>query len=236
MTIGPVLLNLLEQIENDQCTPKVKETLKGLIESAAIDVTRDPREETEGNKKLLHAAMLVILLKVQDLYGDGDDTELHSTPVFLDQPQSQIAPIKDDHGKVVLGLGSYVRSWEDVFYEICHEGLHLLDPVINVANGEVKVSALEEGCAVKFAEQIYEEHIKPYCNNVPLTSPIAATDSQYFSAYSAAKKIPNEILKEVRRVFERFSNIDDHKRFKGLVGEYVSDEEIDVLVSPFIYK
>jgi DNA-directed RNA polymerase subunit L len=214
----------------------VKEEIKDLIESAAISSTPNPRDETEGNLKLLYVTVLIALLAVQDLYGIGDETELHPHPIFGTQPQSQIVPLKGNHGTVAVLLGEYVKTWEDVFYDICHESLHLLNPTINVKSDNVKVSALEEGCAVKFAEQMYEQHIKPYCNKTPLTSPVTATASQYFSAYSAVKKIPDDVLKEVRRKFERFSKIDDFEKFKELVGEYVSDQEIDVLVRTFTYS
>jgi hypothetical protein len=236
MTIGPVLLELLEQIKVDQCTPEIRVTLKEQIESAVDDLTSNPRDRTEGNLKLLNATIVVALGTAEDLYGAGDDTRLHQLPIFEFQPQSQIVPLLGDHGTVAVVLGEYVRTWEEVFYDICHESLHLLNPIINVKDDTVKVSALEEGCAVKFAEEMYEKHIKPYCDRIPLTSPILAPTSQYFLAYSATKKIPDNVLKEVRKVFGRFSNVNEVEKFKAMVGAYVNDEEIELLIKPFAYK
>jgi hypothetical protein len=180
--------------------------------------------------------MLVTLGLVQDLYGSGDDTELDPCPRFEPQPQSQIVPLMGDHGTVAIVLGEYVRSWEEVFYDICHESLHLLNPVINVKDSKVRVSSLEEGVAVKFAESMYEKYIKPYCGKTPLTSPVKSPNSQYFLVFNAAKKIPDDVLKEIRSVFGKFSNIDDSEKFKRLVSQYLNDEEIRILVQGFVYK
>ena len=233
MTIAPVLLQLLEDVELKN---ELKARIKEQIDSAAVNATPNPRDETEGNKKLLKATMAVVLAKLENLYGDGEDTKLYPMPLFEAQPQSQIVPLMEDHGTVAIVLGEYVRTWEEVFYDICHESLHLLNPVINVKGDKVKVSALEEGCAVKFAEQMYEKYINPYCDKIPSTSPANAPDSQYFMVYSVAKKIPDELLKDVRREFGRFSSIDDVVKFTALVGGYVCGEEVEVLIKPFAYR
>jgi hypothetical protein len=235
MTIGPVLLELLTQIENNQYSPEKKACLKELIGSAAVDATKNPRDDTEGNRKLLYSAVLVALGTVQDLYGIGDDTELHPFPEFVNQPQSQIAPLMDNHSTVAIVLGNYVRTWEEVFYDICHESLHLLNPVLNVRDSRVQVSALEEGVAVKFAEHMYGKYIKPYCKNIPSTSPVGDIQGQYFKAYCAAKKIPDEVLHEVRIAFGKFSSINDVEKFAELVGAYLNEEEIEILMQPVKY-
>jgi hypothetical protein len=228
-------LELLEQIKGDQFTPEIKAIIKKQIESAAEDLSSNPRDRTEGNLKLLNAIMLIVSGAAEDLYGIGDETGLHFLPIFEDQPRSQIGLLINEPDKVAIVLGEYVKTWEEVFYDICHESLHLLNPVFNVKDDKIKVSALEEGCAVKFAEQMYEKYINPFCDKIPSTSPVNAFGSQYFTAYSAAKKIPDDVLREVRKTFGRFSNIDDAGKFKELVGEYVSAEEAGVLMRPFVY-
>lgn len=233
MMIAPVLLQLLEDVELNN---GLKARLKEQIDSAAVNATSNPRDEIEGNKELLNAIMVVVLAKLENLYGDGDYTKLYSMPLFVAQPQSQIVPLMEDHGTVAIVLGEYVRTWEDVFYDICHESLHLLNPVINVKGGNVKVSSLEEGCAVNFAEHMYQKYINPYCDKIPTTSPANAPYSPYFIAYSVTKKIPDGVLKEVRKEFGRFSKIDDVEKFTALVGGYVSGEEVEVLIKPFPYR
>ena len=91
MTIGPVLLKLLEQIRNDQYTDELKTVLKEQIESSSVDLTLNPRDRTEGNLKLLNAAMLVAHGTAQDLYGPAEDMGLDPSPRFEAQPQSQIS-------------------------------------------------------------------------------------------------------------------------------------------------
>jgi len=236
MMIVSVLLDSLEKIKNNQFTDEMKATLKRQIDFAAGDRTLDPREETEANRKLLNAAILVALGTAEELYGEGDETEFHCYPIFKAQPRSQIVPLAENHLKFAIVIGECARSWEDVFYDICHESLHLLNPVINVMDDTVEVCALEEGVAVKFAEQMYEKYIKPYCGKTPSSSPVNYSDSQYFMAYYAVKKIPDDVLKETRKSFGRFSNIDDVNKFKALVGSYVSDKEIEILTNPFVYR
>jgi len=237
MTIGSVLLELLKQIEDAEYTDEVKAILKDQIQSATVNLTLNPRNETEGNLKLLNAAMCVILGTAESLYGVRDYTVFkpYRFPLFKDQPQSQIIPLKKDLSTVAMVLGTCVESWEDVFYDICHESLHLLNPVLGVKINEVKVSTLEEGVAVKFAEQMYEKHIKKYCNKTPVTSPVNSPNSQYFKAYTATKKIPDEVLKKIRKEFGMFSKIDDANKFRELVSDYLNEREIEILLTPFKY-
>lgn len=234
MTIVLALLKILESFEDPEFTPEMRTKLRVQINSASPSLTLNPREQTEGNGKILNAMLALALGQAQQMYGVGDDTRLHPMPLFLDQPQSQIVPLKDDLGRVVLGLGTYARSWEEVFYDVCHESLHLLNPVINVRVN--KVCALEEGCAVKFAEQMYKKYISPYCPKISPTSPVAATDTQYFLAYSAATKIPNEVLRRIKETFGTFSSIDDREKFAELTQKYLTKEEIEILIMPFLYK
>ncbi|MBN3727265.1 hypothetical protein [Burkholderia sp. Ac-20379] len=235
MTIETALLQLLEQFKNDQCTDQVKDHLRAQIKSASSDLTQNPRDETNGNRMFLNAMVALALGTAEQLYGAGDDTSFDPFPRFWSHPNSQIMPLIGDDGAVVIAIGTFAVSWEEVFYDICHESLHLLNPVTNVRSSNVKVSALEEGVAVKFAEQIYEKYISSYCDKIPTTSPIKAFHTQYFQAYSAAKMIPDTTLKEVRNVFVRFSKIDDPDKFKHLTRDYLSDMEAEILLAPFKY-
>ena len=225
---------LLTMLEDASFTDGDKAEIMDSIESAAVGITLNPRDKTESNGNILCAALRVILKMVEDLYGKCDGTKIYLTPIFIDQSASQIAPLQYIIGTVGLGIGQSAKSWEEVFYDLCHETVHLLNPVMGVKNK--RVSALEEGCAVKFAEQTYEKYIKPYCNKVPRTSPISYPSCQYFSAYSAAKKIPDSVLKDIRREFGSFSNINDAEKLKNMAGDYVDDKDIEVLVKSFLYK
>lgn len=225
---------LLALLEDTGFQDQKKKEIRDVFIVAMKGMVSDPRGDTESNKRILGAALFLVKRKVESLYGVGDETELYPYPIFINQPQSQIAPVMNNHKMIALGVGVCAKSWEEVFYDLCHESLHLLNPVIDVKNN--KVSALEEGCAVRFAEQMYEKYISPYCSDIPLTSPINSHSSQYFFPYIAAKKIPNSVLSDVRKAFGKFSTIDDIRKFKLLVGDYVDDKEIRTLVEPFIYK
>jgi|GEM_PF-5993397 len=235
MAIESVLVELASQIGYDQITKEQKATLISQIRSSASDLTSNPRDHTNGNTLLLNATMAVALGIAQNRYGIGDDAGLYLHPLFGDKPHSQLMPLERDNREFAIVLGMCVRSWEDVFYDICHESLHLLNPVLIVKGDGGKVSALEEGVAVKFAEDMYDTHIRTYCDHIPLTSPINDPSSQYFRAYCAAKKIPDALLKEVRRIFGRFSDVNDSEKLRYIVTDYLDDEEIRTLIEPFRY-
>lgn len=214
---------------------KYKEILRNQINSATPRLTLNPRDDTNESRMILNAMFALCLGVAEKLYGDGGDTKFHKIPIFLPQPNSQIMPLNDKKGTVVIAIGTCAFSWEEVFYDICHESLHMLNPVVNVHNSNVNVSALEEGVAVKFAEHLYEKYVKIYCNKIPATSPVNAFHTQYFQAYSAANKIPDVKLKEVRKEFERFSKLDNAEKFKNLVGDYLSEGDTEILLEPFRY-
>lgn len=236
MAIESVLVELASQIEDDQVTNEEKANLISQIQSSAGDLTSNPRDHTNGNRLLLNATMVVALGIAQNRYGIGDDAGLYLHPLFGDKPQSQLRPLAGDNREFAIVLGMCVRSWEDVFYDICHESLHLLNPVLIVEGDGDKISALEEGVAVKFAEDMYDTHIRTYCDHTPLTSPINDPSSQYFRAYAAAKKIPDAVLKEVRRTFGRFSDINDSEKFRDIISDYLDEEAIRTLIEPFRYS
>ncbi|WP_159960954.1 hypothetical protein [Pseudomonas sp. R76] len=129
-------------------------------------------------------------------------------------------------------LGSTVKSWEQLFYEVAHESLHLLGPAdIN----STPVATLEEGAAVKFAESFYAEYIFPEIGAPPPFSPLSSPGSVYYRAYQCAKKIPDETLKKIRQKFKNFREV-EYEGLQELAKNFITEEEIKVLVSPFDYK
>lgn len=129
-------------------------------------------------------------------------------------------------------LGSTVHSWEQLFYEVAHESLHLLGPA------DIKstpVATLEEGAAVKFAESFYSEYILPAIGTPPPLSPLNSPDSVYYRAYQCANKIPDETLKKIRQKFKNFREV-KYEGLQELVKDFITEKEIKILVSPFDYS
>lgn len=231
-----VVVQIIEQISDATCDPELKTQIKALIQPD--DITSNPREETDGNRYFLQAMLIATLGAAEDLYGEGEDVKIQYLPIFKDQPHSQIALALDatgDAGCIITIIGKYAKTWEDVFYEISHESIHLLNPTINAEKIEVIVRAMEEGCAVKFAEHMHEKHIKSFCKAPPVTSPNCPFGGQYLAAYRAAKKIPDDVLKAIRKEFGRFSSVDDKEKLKLLAAKYISDKDIETLVERFRY-
>jgi len=210
--------------------PAVDERVRARV--ASLVVTPNPRDDTPDNAELLRLILLWAVDNVERLYGECA-SPFHPRPMFRNQPRSQIFRLLDDSATAAVVIGSSARSWEDVFYDVCHESVHLLNPVFDVKNKSV--SCLEEGCAVKFAESMYDTHVRPICAKRPPTSPVDSHPNPYVDAFSAARKIPDDVLKEVRDTFGQFSTIDDRDRFRRLVDRHVDEREIYMLLAPFAY-
>ncbi|WP_272580946.1 hypothetical protein [Providencia sp. PROV266] len=138
-------------------------------------------------------------------------------------------------GSYAVFVSNAATNWESVFYELCHECIHLLSP----ATGDLKneVQRLDEGVAVKFAEAQYRKYITPYTYSHPTYSPLTSQpNGQYSTSYKYANKIPDEKLKEVRLAFGSFWSVTDKDKFMSIVGNYITEEEADYLLSKFDYN
>ena len=121
-----------------------------------------------------------------------------------------------------------------MFYELCHETVHLLNPVRDIKQS--RVSALEEGVAVKFAEEMYEAFIATYTRHGPLVTPAADKSSSYFRAFSIAKKIPDDVLKRIRKEFGKFSAVDDASLLMKIAPACITEHEAQQMCDAFDYS
>lgn len=164
------------------------------------------------------------------------DVTIEKAIAFL--KNSKICERTDAQNTFKVLISSNCNTWEDVFYDLCHECLHLLNPTKDIS--KVDVQRLEEGVAVKFAEDMYRKYITPYCNITPINSPITSLDptarhSQYYKAHSITSKISDDKLREVRSAFGSFWSIKDKDKFMSIVGDCITNEEADYLLSKFDY-
>ncbi|CAJ0694927.1 hypothetical protein LMG18102_02034 [Ralstonia mannitolilytica] len=121
-----------------------------------------------------------------------------------------------------------------MFYELCHETVHLLNPVLDIKQS--RVSALEEGVAVKFAEEMYERFIATYTRHGPLVTPTSNKNSSYFKAFLIAKKIPDDILKIIRKEFGKFSAIDNASLLMKIAPACITEHEAQQMCDAFDYS
>lgn len=220
-------------LEETEMPDDEKSQGRAALESLKGKVTVNPREENHENNLLLRVLACTLLYRLEELYGPVEVAKLHHEPVFWENFRSQVVVLQGDEIIIGMAITVLAKSWEHVFYEMCHESVHLLNPRINAQ--KERVSALEEGVAVKFAEQMYAEHISPYTNQLPAFSPTQQQSSQYFVAFQAAEKIPDSVLRDVRTHFKSFSEIDNLDEFKSFVLSHISEDEAVVLYSPFVY-
>jgi hypothetical protein len=200
------------------------------IQQSVAGMTDDPRQSSAGNTQLLHHICVLNLMKAEELYGDSELDKVYLFPFFQGLPRSMVRALIAPKDKFGLVVAQWADTWEQVFYEIAHESIHLLNPVI--PDGR-RMATLDEGVAVRFAEENYIDWITPYSKRPPVISPVTQPDLFYCPAFLATKPIPNTALRAVREEFGSFWAVDDMQRFVSLTGAYVSDDQAELLTGPF---
>lgn len=210
----PLINSIYDLIKSLNISSEDKKLYQGVVDDVKGKVSNWPRERFLENARLLEVLTRALFDKAQNLYGLGTDDGLilHELLDFNhDKNHSQIGPHIDDNKKIVIAINCHANTWEEVFYEVSHEVLHLLDPVFDVKNPKNTVSTLEEGVAVKFAEDMYKEYISCYTKDGARLSPnnSIVRENQYRIAFRATNKLPDTVLNSIRGIFGRFSKIDD---------------------------
>lgn len=247
------------KIVNDaKLDEKVACEVVSFVNTHADHFAFQPTNQNEFSSRLISGLCNVIVYHAECLY---DETETKFMPgaelgsdltiedytnlgMSLDEAKSKlirsrVSTLTNDANTFAIFISSMCVTWEDLFYDLCHECLHLLNPATR--NQKDTVQRLEEGVAVKFAEGLYKKYITPYCNTSPFNSPITSLDpmakySQYYKAYSMTSKISDAKLREVRSEFGSFWSIEDKDKFMSIVGDYITNDEADYLLSNFDYS
>lgn len=194
------------------------------------------RDDNDFNWWLRHTILVLVVTKAEKIYGECDTAfTIYPDPDLNSSPRSRICPEKGNHKNIIVCMGSYVLTWEDFFYEICHESIHLLNPVIDIKNNPS--SALDEGVAVKFAEIMFNTYIKPYHEYPPNNSPLnpIAGNNNYNKSYQIANKIPDDVLFEIRKEFTAFTRINNVSKFAEFTDNYIDNNEIKFISDHFVY-
>ena len=224
-----VLLDLSQTIDRPT---EYKEGLLKVIKHHAANATFNPRDRTESNVELLGHTFDFVLDTVEALYGEFE-LDIRPLPI-LDIPRERSVVVSfSDNGKRkwTAAINSNVSNWEDFLYDLCHESIHLLNPV----ERGTRISALEEGVAVKFAEDMFFKYVSHYRPWPPQNSPTNDQRSQYFKVFLAARKIPNNTLREIRGLFGTFSAVGDCSQLRSMLSPFVDDDETRLLLTEFQY-
>ncbi|MDT3485907.1 hypothetical protein [Stenotrophomonas maltophilia] len=232
-----VLASLIEGLEQD---PVQKDRFIAAVNKKTTAMTGMPRDGGDANWAALAMLQGCLVARAEALYGSAGRHRVRELPFFMDQLPGSSNRLnsgvfncgEDDLYGIGIGGGSVI--WSDVIYELAHESLHLLDPIADVA--VTPVAAIEEGVAVKFAEVVYSEYMRPHGATQPVGSRAVAYDANYRSAYESTRKIPDNDLKRVRAHFGKFSAVTDTAAYRACVDAHVDDEEAQALAAPFVYR
>ena len=230
--VREVIERLLNEIYLDS---NYTEKVLGLIDDEVQEITEDPR--AIENSYVVSVAGILMLEVVEEKFGAPSlSAELMSIfPAFSSIPRSQVGVniVTAEHPveRYSIFLGCHINTWVQFFYELAHESIHMLGPA---NTKEVEIATLDEGVAVKFAEDFYRQYIFPLTGLLVPSTPLNAPQSVYFKAYHAANKIPDIVLREVR---ERFNNFREIKNpiFYEMTQKYLSKSESELLCSAFDY-
>ncbi|WP_122468951.1 hypothetical protein [Pseudomonas viridiflava] len=212
------------------------EKVLSLFDSEVEDISEDPR--TAENSYAVRVAGILLLEMAEKKFGKSslNAESMSIFPAFSTTPRSQVGVniVTTDHptARYTIFLGCRINNWHQTFYELAHESIHMLGPA---NTKEVEIATLDEGVAVKFAEDFYREYIFPATGVAIPETPLNASQSVYFKAYQATNKIPDNVLSEIRAKFNNFREV-KNPLFHEMTLDYLSRSEAELLCSAFDYK
>jgi hypothetical protein len=246
MSVNFPFLQMLQKLVNDavDINPEAMEQAQKILANAPNVLYQSPREWNEPCNELRTLITYFILVDLESRYGDMTHPQRTYTVPFYDKQRemagrlnSQVISFKPgtllaEHFDYGVCIGWRYDSWEQFFYQLCHECVHLLDPQL-APQGELKVSALDEGVAVRYAEEMLDTYL-PYIARSFVDSPTLSHNPYYF-AWEATRKLPHEVLRTIRETFGAFAKINDRARFAALTSKWLTDDEITLLCADFEY-
>jgi len=134
----------------------------------------------------LGAWQMFLLSEAEKRFGKRDSSKKLCHPAFGKRP---IIRFTIDKIGVFAELSNNSKNyWPTAIYELAHETVHLLNPIVGDTN------YLEEGVAVAFAiemSKITNHHIKPHSDQ-----------QSYLNAWTLAKQLPGDIYNSAKRIRE----------------------------------
>lgn len=205
------------------------------LASPFFSIDSDPRLDTEDNEIALYAMQSALMKGAEKRYGKFEENRIFPRPFYMQDERegnSRIMGLLEDYD-FGIKIGMMFDTWERAFYQVCHEAIHLLNPATAPIGQPIIAATLDEGVAVKFAEEMYAEYIADYCSMCYLDSPLQAPGNKYEQAYNATRKIPDATLRTIRSEFGGFTQAHDAKHLLDMAGEYIIESEAELLTSNF---
>lgn len=239
-------LKMLEQLCEDAGarSDELKQQTRDILARAPETLVLSPREWNEDCNSLRTFVLYFLLANLEERYGEMEFPDTTFITPFYNRereeagfPNSQIVTFSKTHPiaeKYQYGvcIGWRYDSWEQFFYQVSHEAVHLLNPRL-APNGALRVSALDEGVAVRYAEEMLEKYL-PYASRAFVDSPVSL-NGPYHDAWQAARKLPQDLLKQIRAEFGSFATITDPAKFTEMTASWLTPPEATLLSSEFAY-
>lgn len=240
MSINHKYVNALLEIANSSSAANsAKKIWRKELEKYRSSTIFGPKSDTASGNRLLRVNLEVMLEAAESIFGPAEmGSELYTTPGYHNEvPNSGIKTTLESPPRLMLIINQDAVTWEDAFYEIAHEVIHLLSPVI-AEGGKPPVATLDEGVAVYFAEYVYEKYISSYTGSHPSLSPrgLGPNHRAYANAYALARKLNFEELRRIRDEFSGFPYATDPYRLLSLSAGKLNIEEARSLSAIFEYK
>lgn len=134
----------------------------------------------------LWSAQLLLLKKAEDLLGARDVSKKISPPKFGENGP-YIRNTSDLNGAFTVLSSNAKGYWPTAIFELAHETVHLLNPVVGTTNW------LEEGIAVAFSVHMTEDLVN-------VSMPI--TDPKYRDAYKLIQRFEEPYFTVARKIRE----------------------------------
>ncbi|MCM7531707.1 hypothetical protein [Enterobacter quasiroggenkampii] len=240
------MLQTLRQLSQDtgDLSPEVQEQTNQILDQAPHTLALSPREWNTECNLLRHFILFFILRDLENRYGEmacpdrtyrvpfysqeREISGLYSSGVVTFDQSTSLA--RDfDFG---ICIGWRYDSWQQFFYQISHAAVYLLNPRV-ARHGTLRVSALEMGVAVRYAEEMLERYL-PAVSRSRVESP-AGTGNAYDLAFQAARKLPDEVLRQIRSAFGSFGSLNDPEKFTTMTAEWLTPGEAELLCRDFPY-
>ncbi len=209
---------------------KDRDALLSEFETHGYAASIPPDEPLPEVCAVLNATMLALLARAEHLSGRAP---AGSPASVIDHPGTDRLPValdrKDPRHYCVL-VNSLANTWEEAFYVLAHEVVHLLNPASSESDA---VATLEEGVAIAFAETAYTEYITPYTGSGAQRSPLRGEYTAYIAAYDAAALITASTLARVRETFGSFAHAMDKATMQRICGDEITDKQAHLLTAPF---
>lgn len=239
-------MNMLESLRDNagELPEQVQSQVAEILAQVPEALNMSPRDDNAPSINLRRLILHFMLWDLEERYGDMQfpDTT-YRTPIYdysreiAGVRNSQVIkfnpthPIAKEYDFGVC-IGWSYDTWEAFCYQLAHEAVHLLNPKI-APNGTLRTCALDEGVAVRYAEEMLNKYF-PDEDRGSVGSPVGRPNA-YNAAWQATRKLPDTALRQIRDTFCSFGDITDPELFEELTAQWLTSDEAALLSSDFPY-